>query len=364
MLKHIKAFFISLLTGANVATVLLMLGVAYSDRISPADHPWMGCLGLVLPFFLVVNLLFLLLWTVVKWKRAWIPVAGFALAYPPMRAFVPMNLAGEESGKGITVMTYNVCGYGGNYKYEHAIDTVAGYLARIDADIVCLQEDKSEKFDPLPQLKELYPYNDTTHIQASGNKHINAVGIHTRFPIVRKERIEYESRTNGSVAYFLKMDEDTIIVINNHLESTHLTTDDRKSYKEVLKGKVERDSVEDEAWYLFDKLSQAAAQRAPQAEAVHQYIEAHADYPIIVCGDFNDTPNSYTRHTMAKGLTDCFVEAGMGPGLSYNQKGFNFRIDHILCSAHFEPTMCKVDSKMDASDHYPVVCRLKIADNH
>ncbi|MBP5340302.1 MAG: endonuclease/exonuclease/phosphatase family protein [Prevotella sp.] len=364
MLKYVKQFFIGLLTGANVVTVLLMLAVAYSDRLNPADYPSLGCLGMVLPFFLVANLLFLLLWLAVKWKRAWIPVAGFALAYVPIRTYLPLNLTGEETENDITLVTYNVCSYGGNYKYEHAIDTVAGYLARIDADIVCLQEDKSIKFDPLPQLRQLYPYNDTTHVQAPNNKCINAVGIHTRFPIVRKERIGYESSANGSVAYFLKTGEDTIIVINNHLESTHLSADDRKSYKEVLKGKVERDSVDEEAWYLFDKLNQAAAQRAPQADAVHQYINAHRDYPIIVCGDFNDIPNSYTRHTIAQGLTDCYVEAGCGLGLSYNQKGFNFRIDHILCSSHFTPTMCKVDNKMDASDHYPVVCRLKMADNH
>ena len=106
---------------------------------------------------------------------------------------------------------------------------------------------------------------------------------------------------------------------------------------------------------------EAGEAEGPQAEAVHQYIEAHRQYPIIVCGDFNDNPISYSRRIIAQGLTDCFVETGRGVGLSYNQKGFFFRIDHIMCSDHFKPYNCSVDNKIDASDHYPISCRLKLS---
>ena len=131
----------------------------------------------------------------------------------------------------------------------------------------------------------------------------------------------------------------------------------------MIKGKMERDDAKQESKLLLDKLGKAAAKRAAGADAVHAYIEAHRQYPMIVCGDFNDNPISYSRHTIAKGLKDCFVETGKGVGLSYNQKGFFFRIDHILCSDHFVPYNCEVDSKMDASDHYPIICRLKYAHN-
>ena len=113
---------------------------------------------------------------------------------------------------------------------------------------------------------------------------------------------------------------------------------------------------------LLSKLAQATSKRAPQADAVHEYIEAHRQYPIIVCGDFNDNPISYSRRTIGKGLTDCFVETGSGIGLSYNQKGFFFRIDHILCSKDIQPYNCQIDNEMDASDHYPIICWLKMAD--
>ncbi len=361
--KTIKNIFLGLLTGANVLAVVLMLFVGYSDRLNPVSFPLLAWVGMLFPLFILANLLFVPLWVVVKWKRLWIPVVGFLLAYVPIRTYFPINFSSNPPDGCITVVSYNTCGFGGNWKYEYAVDTVADYLRRVNADIVCLQEDHGGKggsgFD---KMKEIYPYNDTIHIYEHSGA-INGLGIHTRFPIIRKERIAYESKTNGSMAYYLQMGDDTILVINNHLESTNLTKDERSGYKEVLRGEVEHKEAEAQILNIFKKLGEQMVKRAPEAEAVSRYVEEHRQYPIIVCGDFNDTPISYTRHTIAKHLTDCFVTAGCGPGLSYNQKGFNLRIDHIMCSSEWVPVSCEIDSKMDASDHYPLVCRLKKADN-
>ena len=365
MLKHIKNTILAMLTGASVFSALLMVAVGYSDQLSPVEHPLLACAGLVFPFLIVANLLLMVFLIFVKWKLALIPLMVFVLAYVPIRTYFPINLSeGSPADDAITVVSYNVCGFGGNYKYEQAVDTVAGYLRRVDADIVCLQEDMGGKggsgFD---KMKELYPYNDTVHVSGA-DQLVNAVGIHTRFPIVGKERIDYRSVANGSVAFYLKIADDTVIVINNHLESTHLSTAERNRYKEVLKGEVEHEKASEEVHLIAGKLGENMARRAPQAEAVHDYIVAHRQYPIIVCGDFNDTPISYSRRTIAQGLTDCFVTAGCGFGLSYNQKGFNLRIDHMMCSDHFRPYRCYIDNKMDASDHYPLICTLGKCDNH
>ena len=189
------------------------------------------------------------------------------------------------------------------------------------------------------------------------------MGIHTRYPIIRKERIWYDSNTNGSVAYYLNTGKDTLLVINNHLEGTHLSDGERDNYQRMIRGKMERDTVKAESMLLIEKLGKNNAKRAPQADAVHRYIEAHRQYPTIVCGDFNDTPISYTRRTIAQGLTDCFKETGRGLGLSINQKGFYFRIDYILCSSDLQPYNCEIDDEMDASDHYPVLCHIKMKEN-
>jgi endonuclease/exonuclease/phosphatase (EEP) superfamily protein YafD len=90
----------------------------------------------------------------------------------------------------------------------------------------------------------------------------------------------------------------------------------------------------------------------------------HSQYPVIVCGDFNDSPISYSRHAMAEVLTDCYTTTGKGIGLSYNQKAFSFRIDHFFCNDKVQPYCCEIDGKMDASDHNPLICWVKIAPKH
>ena len=360
MIKQLKAFTINIVAGANVATVLLMLAAGYADHINPVDHPMLSNLGMIFPFFLIANLLFVFFWLTFKWKKLWIPILGYALVYVPITIYMPLNGKQEVPEGTIKVMSYNVCQYGGNYKYEQGFDTIYNYLKREDPDIVCMQEDVDtwRRFVFL-RYQKTYPYNDTIVFQHTTTS-MNGVGIHSKYPILRRERISYPSKANGSMAYYLLVNGDTILVINNHLETTHLTKEDRSRYTEMVSGKMKRDTVKEESLLLLEKLGQAAAIRAVEADAVHQYIEEHRQYPIIVCGDFNDNPISYSRRTIAKGLKDCFVETGKGLGLSFYQKGFYFRIDHIMCSDHFEPYDCKIDSKMDASDHYPITCRLKL----
>lgn len=355
----LKNILLSVFTGASVMVAAATVAVAYSDRLDPIAHPVLACAGMVFPIFLVANLVVLLLWLMVKWRRVWIPIAAFVLAFPSIRIFMPLHTSSEAPEGCIKVLSYNVAAYSGNYRYNQAMDTIFGYLKQQNADIVCFQEDMTVKFNPVEHFPELYPYNDTVHVTPPGYPLINAVGIHSRFPIIRRERISYESLANGSVAFFLQIGSDTVIVVNNHLESTHLSTDDRQRYKAMMRGDMDRASTKEETRLILDKLSKAMAQRAEQAKAVSRYIEQHRGYPLIVCGDFNDTPISYVRRTIAQGLTDCYVDTGNGLGLSYNQRGFNFRIDHIMCSSHFKPYNCYVDDKMDASDHYPIICWLE-----
>lgn len=360
MIKQLKTFTVQLLTGANIATIVVLLLVGYSDRLNPTDHPMLSTVGMTFPFFLLANMGFLFFWLVFKWSRVWVPVAGFFLAYVPISIYMPIHPAQDVPEGAIKLISYNVCCYGGNYKYEDGFGKVAEYLRDQQPDIVCVQEDADTwRRYVFQEYAKFLPYNDTL-ILVNNNLTINALGIHTRYPIVKRERLAYESKGNGSGAWWLQVGDDTLIVVNNHFESCHLTKEDRRQYRQLIKGEIPRDSMRAESQLLLVKLAEANAKRAAQIRKVKQYVEEHSAYPIIVCGDFNDNPISYSRHEMAKGLTDCFVSTGRGIGLSYNQKAFSFRIDHVFCSKDIQPYNCQIDNKMDASDHYPVLCWLKI----
>ena len=159
MIKQLKRFTINLVAGANIATVLIMLLTGYADRLYPPDHPLLSVLGLTFPVFLLLNLLFLLFWVVFKWRRLWIPIVGYLLAYPPIATYLPLNPRQEVPEGCIKVLTYNVCAYGGNYKYEDAFERIIDYLKEQDADIVCLQEDVDTwRRYAFLRFEKIYPY--------------------------------------------------------------------------------------------------------------------------------------------------------------------------------------------------------------
>ena len=353
-----------MMMGANAFTIMLMLFTGYSDHLHPAQHPLLSTTGMAFPLFLLANMAFLLFWLLFKWTKAWIPVVGFLLAYVPIRIYIPIHPAQTVPDETIKVVSYNVCSYSQDAQNQNeGVEIVANYLSDSKVDIACIQEDndtwRKNVFDTY--RKKGYTYNDTL-VLSCNEMSFNCLGIHTRYPIIRRERISYSTTVNnGSGACWLKIGSDTVIVVNNHFESCHLSQEDRAQYRQILKGQMDRDSVRTESQLLMVKLAEANAKRSLQIDRVCDYVRQYVDrYPVILCGDFNDNPLSYSHHAMSQVLTDCFGTTGRGIGLSYNQKAFSFRIDHIFCSPDIQPFNAQIDTEIHVSDHYPIHCFLKI----
>jgi endonuclease/exonuclease/phosphatase family metal-dependent hydrolase len=92
---------------------------------------------------------------------------------------------------------------------------------------------------------------------------------------------------------------------------------------------------------MVSRLTENNILRAAQVDTLAQMI-AVSPYPTIVCGDFNDTPVSYTYRSMARNLRDAFRWAGRG--YSHTYRGFfdMLRIDYVMCSDEFEPLSYEV----------------------
>lgn|SRR5574344_423282 len=359
MLKALKKVTVQMIAGANIATCIVMFLVGFSDYINPATHPFLACIGLTFPIFLIINFLFIIFWLIFHPGKIWIPLLGYLISIVPIRTYFPINWRSEAPDGSIKVLSYNVLAFAPLTVDEEGHYPILEYIKHSDADIVCLQEAAmvNVKKETVDSVLSRYGYQDTVLI--IGKESYNELAIYSRFPILSRERIKYYSPGNGSMAYKLNIHGDTVIVINNHLESNKLTLHDRAQYQDMLKGMEKRDTVKVQSRKLIEKLGDAVHLRCKQADAVASYIHKHRRYSIILCGDFNDNPISYAHRVIAKELNDCYVRSGNGPGLSYNQKGFNVRIDNIMCSPDWKSYNCRVDSKIDASDHYPIFCWIK-----
>lgn len=357
-MRKLKHFTSRLLLGANIASVAVMMLLGYSDRISPVAHPMAVVLGLVFPFILIFNLLFLIFWLVFKPKYALVSIVGLLICFQPVRTYAPLNIQRDPPADAMKVLSYNVCLFGLVHDDKTQTDKMLQYLANSKADLLCLQEassygDAVEKVDK--QLGAKYQYCDTVY-----RKGDDILRIYSRHPIVGKQKLLPSSNSASAAAFHLLVGGDTLTVVNCHLQSIGLSLAEKNAVSSMVHGEMERDSAREESRYLVRKLCDAAQKRALQADDIADYLASlPADRSILVCGDFNDGPISYTHHTIGRRLTDCFVASGNGLGISFHTSPFYVRIDNIMCSSDWEPVACKIDKKMSVSDHYPVICWIK-----
>ena len=343
-MKSLGKFLSLIVWMVSMLAALLLLFSAFSPSIiQPVKYPLLSLAGFVFPLLVIVNLFLLLLFLLFRgFKYAIVPLAALALCYAQLFTYLPINspIAGKPKS-GVKVLSYNTMSFS-NMKKLGGKNAVLDYLQASDADIICLQE----------------------HAVSASNRHVtqkdvdkalavNNIAVYSKLPVLKTERIAMESNSNGAMAYHLKWEQDTLLLINCHLESNKLTPEDKEMYVQLIE-KHEKEQVKAGVKVLLRKLSDASAIRAPQADSIANYLARHSYKYIMVCGDFNDIPISYTHHTLTRTLNDAFTESGRGLGISYHKNKFLFRIDNILVSAGLKASNCTVDSSIDASDHYPI----------
>ena len=261
------------------------------------------------------------------------------------RADFKQDTEGKFPSKSIKVMSYNIA----NSNSQAMVDTIALHRPTI----LCLQEYQSGAEDIWKRLGDKYT---TT---ASGKSDFSCE-IFTNQRILKQGRIDSLPRFNAIWADIL-VDKDTLRVVNLHLQSTTITAQDMEfveGHKYVL------DSARNhKIKSITDKLVENTVYRSNQAKKVREFIDQNKGKKLIVCGDFNDVPLSFSYNVIAEPLVNTFVAAGKG--YTYTFDGFFklMAIDHMLVSEQFDVLSYQVDYTMQHSDHYPIISRLKVKKN-
>ena len=331
-MEHIGKIVAYLILAINAFFVGTLILSAYSPYLNPKLNPLSSGLGLAFPLFLVINIAFIIFWVFINYRYALVPLIGFLVCFPQIRTYIPFNSTTKTIPEGsIKILSYNVMNFS-NLEKKDGKNPILSYLKK---------------------ALKAYPYYSVRRQNRSDVQ----LACFSKYPILSVSPIDYESTYNGSVKYVLAVNNDTVTLINNHLESNKLTKEDRGMYEDMIKDPNAK-KVKTGLRQLVKKLAEASAIRASQADSVNKAI-TESKYPtIIACGDFNDGSISYTHRILTQKLDDAFTQSGKGLGISYNQNKFYFRIDNILISPNLKAYNCTVDRSIKASDHYPIWCHI------
>lgn len=353
----------------NSLAIILLLAAYGAYHISPTSIPALSFAGLAYPYILLANVLFFLFWVVTRFKYAVISLLFIVVGWNHIGRLIQLtgNKANPEESKGIKVMSYNLQNFlkinTSTTRYVTDMtneNNIMDFLSEQDADIVCLQEmlnDRQNSDTFIASMSQLLscPYAYCENYFATTTGKLDAVAIFSKYPILETGHLTYERKTIGIFTDLL-VRQDTVRVYNLHLASIHFKKEDYQFWSEI-KNNQEQDSLRAGTFRIFSKISAASVKRSKQVGQITAHMKS-SDYPIIICGDFNDSPSSYTYRKIAEGKKDAFVESGSGLGSTYAGEYFpSFRIDFILFDASYSAYGFQ-RLKLPYSDHYPISCYL------
>jgi endonuclease/exonuclease/phosphatase family metal-dependent hydrolase len=351
--SSLKQLFKYLLLSLNLVAALALGLASLSVFISPEKVWFAAVLGLAYPYLLLLNLIIGVFWLVFKPGYALISAVVIVAGYGQIGNYLQFS-GRQTQEKGIRMISYNVRYFMGASQFPNKenADHILDFLRQSNADIICLQEVRLNKRQIFDISNNKIPL--ISHMQLAHTSHEGGQLTLTRFPIVNMGEIRFKNSGNMVIYTDMLMNNDTVRVYNCHLQSYRLLPDEINSIDSMQFSyqPKNKEKMKD----LSQKFKDAVVKRAEQAAALREHLNK-CRYPVIVCGDFNDTPVSFTYHMVRGDLKDSFVESGKGTANTYNGKLPSFRIDYILHSPIFESYNFQV-STLNHSDHYPISCDL------
>ena len=333
---------------------LLLLLSYISLAVNPAKAWYMTALGLLYVPLVIINFL-LLLGGIRRMSRSFLIPLVFIGHY-----FQFESGAVYPEGTTVRMVSYNVGRYNqgrrpefkGEGGREVCIDSVTAFLRKTDADIICLQEvSLSGEYDVATYLKQKFPEYSSAYYMFVTDKGTWGNITLSRYPITGKGKLDFEQSANQAVYCDIRIGQRVFRVYNCHLQSYNI------SLSRLLRdSREDRNQVKD----AEQRVKKSILIRPAQVEQIVADIE-DCSTDVILAGDFNDNPMSYTYFRLKKGQQDTFVEAGKGFGATYSMLWPLIRIDYILIPDHYGAVSHSVP-KSKCSDHYPVVAEFNVTD--
>jgi len=360
----------------NLIAVIALLCAYAASYISPAHYWFFAFFGLAYPYILLFNLFFVLFWLIFWKKFIWISIIVILLGYNHLLTIVQLRKPSSTTipAGSLKILSYNVHSLYEIHKPNEKgiikgrmLSKVSDFLVQQNPDILCIQEFFLRSEDSLKVLEKFTGglhttyYSIKNYLEIQDKRKIFAIATFSHFPISSVGQLKTNNHNIFAIYTDLVIGKETIRVYNIHLESIRFGKDDYSFYAQLTDQAKDPNEIFDLGQgtsMIFFKLKKAFIIRANQVDVLRENIK-HSPYPVIICGDFNDTPASYTYHEMTTGFHDSFCKAGTGFLASTYAGDFpSFRIDYILYDDAFTAYHYS-NGSIDLSDHYPVQVFLK-----
>ena len=332
----------------NSISLFTLLLSYLSPYISPTFFWPISFFGLVFPILYLVNLAFFIYWLIGFKKPMWANIIILLIGIGNISNYFGTSPNSNSSEENTKVLSYNVRLFNryGWIPKENVRENIFAFFTEEDADILCIQEFYTP--NEIPDLN--YPYR---HIGLQNKKSQWHMAIYSKYPQIKKKTVSIKGeRMNNTCIYSdMIINEDTIRVYNIHLASNWFKNSDysfiqnpqKEKIKEGLKG-------------IASRLKNSFIKRAEEVAVIKEHIKT-SPYPIILCGDFNDTPLSFAYKSIKGDLVDAFTVCGKGIGDSF-VKIPALRIDYIFHDEELKSSNYKKHKKV-LSDHYAVSCDIR-----
>ena len=331
----------------NIVVTVLTFIAYVLPFLAPKLFPLLSVLTLILPLFLILNGLFFIYWLLQLKRQIILSGLVLLLGITFISKFYKFSsTVFEEEEEDFTVMSYNVRLFNIFEWIPKATvgDDILSFINEQNPDILCVQEySENAKVD-----LRVYKYKA---IFMEGKNIQTGQAIFSKFPIFNKGDFKIPQAGNNIIYADIKKGKDTIRVYNIHLQSIKISPDVNEIQENV-------DVInQHKSQQLFGRIREAFEKQEQQADILVNHKKM-CRYPIIICGDMNNSPFSYIYRNIKADLSDCFEQAGTGFGQTYKFKYYPARIDYIFADKKIKVKSFTSFTQFENSDHFPIMARL------
>jgi endonuclease/exonuclease/phosphatase family metal-dependent hydrolase len=356
----------------NICVIIAYLFVCLVPFINTGENWFVAVPGIIFPILLFVLISFTILWIVLRSKMAWFNVITIALGIQQILAVfsfhLPQKFIGHKASNTLRVLQWNVMGWDQQQERHnienggHALRPFMMDLVKTEnPDVLCFEEFFESgdtvvfksNISTITQMGFQFHYFVPVERQPSTSR--SGIAIFSKHPIIDTASFNLNPDKKGEHLIYadITVEGKTFRVFATHLVPIKFGQwQDERERNEQMYGDVGSDSY----GRIFSKLIRGYSFRYHQSEFVGKKI-TESPFPAIICGDFNDIPNSSTYFNVKGNLQDPFLKKGFWTGrttrTSFGIISPTLRIDYILASRNFKVTQFQI-IHVPYSDHYPV----------